>query len=94
MGKAENFVESYLKQQAEKNGFLCYKMTSPGLRGVPDRILIGNGYTVFVECKSDKGHLSEIQKFRISEMRARGAHITIAASRKDVDDLIEILKNC
>ena len=39
MGKPESTVEKYLKKEANKLGFLCFKFTS-GNNGVPDRIII------------------------------------------------------
>ena len=85
MGKAENYVEKYLLSQAEKHGFLCYKFVSPGRKGVPDRILIGHGETVFVECKSDTGKTSKIQDLVIDKMRWHGARVCVMATRQDVD---------
>jgi hypothetical protein len=34
----EKVIENYLCEEAKKIGGLCYKFTSPGRRGVPDRI--------------------------------------------------------
>ena len=50
MGKAEGYVEDYLIKQAKAHNHLCFKFISPGIDGVPDRILIGNGKTIFIEC--------------------------------------------
>ena len=55
MGKPEGIIESYLSKTAKEHGFLSMKFTSPNLNGVPDRIIIGNGYTVFVEVKKPDG---------------------------------------
>lgn len=38
MGKPEHKVEGYLCDKAEAYGFLHYKFTSPGRRGVPDQL--------------------------------------------------------
>ena len=46
--RPESALESYFQEQAEKHGFLQYKFLS-GVTGVPDRIIIGNGVTAFVE---------------------------------------------
>ena len=84
MGKPEGNIEDYLIKQAEKHDFLCYKFVSPGKRGVPDRIVIGRGHTVFVELKSPTGVLSKQQVFVIGEMRKRGADVRVIANRSDV----------
>ena len=53
MGKPEGTIENYLIKKATENNCLCYKFVSPGKRGVPDRIVIGKGKTIFVELKSE-----------------------------------------
>lgn len=40
MGKAENYVEDYLHQQAAARGWQCYKFAATGTTGVPDRIVV------------------------------------------------------
>lgn len=84
MGKAEGYVEQYLVKQSEKFGYLCHKWMS-SVRGVPDRIFIGNGHTVFIETKSDQGHLRKQQEFRINELRKRGADVRVIYTRDQVD---------
>lgn len=88
MGKAENTVEGYLRKQCAAYGFLCYKFTSPGHNGVPDEIIIKDGNIIFVETKSPVGHLSEIQKKRISEMKDNGADVRVCHTRKSIDKLL------
>lgn len=88
MGHAENYVEGYLHKQAKKRGFLCYKFTS-GNDGVPDRILIGNGYTIFIETKAKGQTPRPLQKAIISEMKNCGANVFVIDNRTDVDLLLE-----
>ena len=92
MGKAENYVESYLQSQAAKYDFLCYKFVSPGRKDVPDHILIGHGETVFVECKSDIGRLSKIQQLIIKRLRKHGAHVEVLSTRELIDGFFETYK--
>ena len=86
MGKPEAQVENYLLSQALQHQCLCYKFTSPGTRGVPDRIIIGKGHTVFVETKSEVGTLRKQQEFRINDMRKHGADVRVLNTRQAVDD--------
>ena len=60
MGKPEGLIEDYLGKIAHEHGFLYYKFTSPAHSGVPDRILIGHGKTVFVELKRPGGGASRL----------------------------------
>lgn len=88
MGRAEGYVENYLVKKAKEKGFLCFKFTSPGTRGVPDRIVIGNGKTVFIETKSKTGTPSELQKIRIRQLKEHGAEVYIASSREQIDQIL------
>lgn len=91
MGKPEGIIEDYLIKQAENHDSVCYKFTSPGKRGVPDRIVIGHGYTVFVECKSPTGTTRKQQDFRIKEMRDHGALVYVLKTKPAIDDFFEKL---
>lgn len=86
---SEKKIEKYLYDKAKEHNFECMKFVSPGRRGVPDRILIGNGYTVFVEMKAPDGILSEQQKFVIDKMRRRGAIVTVLWSKSEIDKFFE-----
>lgn len=92
MGKAEAVVENYLRDQAKAHDCLCFKFTPAGINGVPDRILIGYGKTVFVECKSDIGALRPQQKLRIRQMREAGAEVYVCNTRQLVDELFKTLQ--
>lgn len=89
MGKPEGIIENYLIRQSKKHGCLCYKFTSPGKNGVPDRIVIGHGQTHFVELKSATGRLSERQKLRIQEMQKHGASVHVLNSKPQIDDFLD-----
>lgn len=89
----ESVIEKYLLSQAKKHSILCYKFTSPGNAGVPDRIVIGNGIVVFVELKRPGGKTRALQDAVIKRMRRAGARVDIIDTKNGVDALIrEILE--
>ena len=92
MGKPEGLVETYLTDQIKANKWFCCKFTSPSFRGVPDRLILCKGRTIFVETKSDTGKLSDTQKYRIAQMRSHGAEVYVIRSKEQVDMLIQNLK--
>jgi hypothetical protein len=51
----ESDIEKKLKREVEKIGAECFKFVSPGNPGVPDRIVLFNNYTYFIECKRPEG---------------------------------------
>lgn len=88
MGKPENKIEKYLKEQSEKNGFMCLKLL-PSKRGLPDRILIGYGQTIYVETKrEDNGRLSKIQEIRIQQMKNHGVPVYVCDTKELIDTLL------
>jgi len=59
----ESTIEAYLIYTVAKLNGKTYKFQSPSHRGVADRIVcLPNGETWFVELKTEKGRLSELQK--------------------------------
>lgn len=91
MGKAENYVEDYLRQQSKKHDILCFKFVSPGTNGVPDDIIIAHGQTIFIETKSLTGKAAEIQKERIKQMKEHGAIVHICHTRTAIDHVLSQL---
>ena len=77
MGK-ESKLEHDIKAYAEDCGCLFLKFVSPGLRGVPDRILLGpNGRMVFMELKAPKGQLRPNQVRMIERLRTMGHEVEV-----------------
>lgn len=93
MGKPEGIIEDYLYSQAQKHNCLCFKFTSPGKRGVPDRIIIGFGKTIFVEMKSEVGSLRKQQELRIKQMREHGADVRVLNNKHLIDEFFQELED-
>lgn len=86
----ESAIEARLVREVKKRGGLCYKFTSPGSPGVPDRIVIlPGGRTVYVELKTEIGRLAKIQQWQIAELRKRGATVRVLKGMDQVLDFLE-----
>ena len=86
----ESAIEARLVREVKKRGGLCYKFTSPGNPGVPDRIVIlPGGTTVYVELITEIGRLAKIQKWQIEELRKRGADVRVL---KGMDQVLAFLE--
>lgn len=86
----ESTIEARLVREVKKRGGLCYKFTSPGSPGVPDRIVVlPGGVTVYVELKTETGRLANIQKWQIEELRKRGATVRVL---KGMDQVLAFLE--
>lgn len=93
----ESPVERYLLNQCRQHSFICMKFTSPGRGGVPDRIIITPGGTVFVEVKRPGEKPTRRQRETHARMRRRGALIWVvddhASINQLVQDLLQISQN-
>lgn len=86
----ESEIEKYLKREVEKLGGLCLKFTSPGQRGVPDRIvLFPKNNVYFIELKNEQGRLSVIQKKVLAVLNRLGFRTYVLKSKEEVDQFIE-----
>lgn len=77
-------------REVKKRGGLCYKFTSPGNPGVPDRIIIlPGGRTVYAELKTEIGRLAKVQRWQIERMRELGADVRVL---KGMDQVLAFLE--
>lgn len=84
----EKDIEANVKRYIENRGGLCWKFASPGTIGVPDRvILLPGGRIVFAELKAAKGKLSDVQAYRIDQLRRLGFEVRVVRTVEDVHDL-------
>ncbi|MGY4541159.1 hypothetical protein ACVWY0_001068 [Arthrobacter sp. UYNi723] len=88
MTTPEGIIDKHLLKQCKALKFMCLKFTSPGNNGVPDRVVIGNGQTVFIELKRPGKGPRRLQKEVIAEMRSHGAEVRVANTTEQVDDLL------
>lgn len=86
----ESTIERRLVEGVKKLGGLCFKFSSPGNPGVPDRIIItATGRVIFVELKTETGRLAKIQRYTIDEMKKRGADVRVTKGLSDVKELLK-----
>lgn len=71
----ERDAERLLVRGVKKLGGLCYKFTSPGNSGVPDRVVVINGSVFFVELKKPDGKLTPLQVRQHTLLREAGATV-------------------
>jgi hypothetical protein len=53
------------------------KLIKTNKNGIPDLLAVKENRTIFVEVKQEHGKLSEIQRFRINELRAKGIEVFV-----------------
>jgi len=91
----ESAIEKYLVRKVEERGGEAPKWTSPGNRGVPDRLVIlPEGRMVFVETKAPGKPLEPLQERWARTLRGLGHKVYKIDSVEDVDRFIqEVMPN-
>ncbi|MBB6622048.1 VRR-NUC domain-containing protein [Clostridium gasigenes] len=89
----ENIIEQRLKKEIEKIGGKALKFVSPGVAGVPDRIvLMPGGIIIFVELKAPGKKLRAMQEYRAKELRQLGFRVECIDSLDKIKELVEAIK--
>ncbi len=73
----ESKIQSKIIKKMESLGWLCMKLIKTNKNGIPDLCLLKDGKTIFIEVKQPTGILSEIQKYRIAELRSKGFEVKV-----------------
>ena len=88
----EKIVENHFVWAVERIGGKTYKFTSPGRKGVADRIAcLPDGSTWFVELKTKGGRLSALQKMFMSDMALLKQNYACLWTIEQVDEFIKTL---
>ena len=88
----ESEVEKYFVWTVERMGGKTWKFTSPGRKGVADRIAcLPDGTTWFVELKTKGGRLSPLQKMFADDMAALNQKYVCLWTKEQIDLFITTL---
>lgn len=91
----ESAIEKYLRRNVEKLGGHCWKFVSPGTDGVPDRIVLLNGWVIFVELKRPGETPRPLQLKRHAQLCRLGFKVAVLDSIPAVDLFIgELIAHC
>lgn len=86
----EREIEAALGKAVKAVGGLCWKFVSPGLSGVPDRIvLLADGRTVYVELKKPGEQPRPLQLKRHRELTDRGHQVYVIDTLAGVHTFIQ-----
>jgi hypothetical protein len=82
----ESTVEKYLHEQVVKAGGDTRKVTYPGRRGAPDRLILWpGGQMEFVETKAPDGKLESWQEREHKRLRDLEFRVSVLWDKKQVD---------
>lgn len=86
----ENAIERRLVTEAVKRGGLAPKFVSPGLDGVPDRLLLfPGGRLAFVEVKAPEKKPRPLQRRRMEQLAALGFRVFVLDSKEQIGEILD-----
>ena len=91
----EKIIEEKFTKAVKQKGGVCWKFTSPGTAGVPDRIvLMPKGHIAFVEVKAPTQKPRPRQLSRHKLLRRLGFQVYVLDTLEDIDKFIkEVMSN-
>ncbi len=88
----EKDIEKAVVKYAKSKKILAYKLKSPNMRGVPDRMLIFmTGKVVFIEFKRYGKKLSHLQEKVMRHLLSQGAEAFVIDSIEEGKNLVDRL---
>ena len=86
----ESKIELKLKREVERIGGLSLKFTSPGMAGVPDRlVLLPKGKIFFAELKAPGKTLRPLQLKRKEQLESLGFKVYVIDSYKSLKEVLD-----
>lgn len=89
----ENEIEAKLVTAVKAVGGVCWKFTSPGTAGVPDRIvLMPSGKIGFVEVKAPGEMSRPLQRLRIRTLQKLGFKVFVLDRPEQIGGIIDAIQ--
>lgn len=86
----ERVIEQALVKAVKARGGMCPKFTSPGMDGMPDRlVLFPEGILVFVEVKSPGEKPRPLQLHRHEQLRRLGFQVYVLDGLDQIGGLLD-----
>jgi Holliday junction resolvase len=80
----ESVIQSQVIKYLEKIGWYVVKIIQTNKNGWPDLQAHKDGVTIFVEVKSEKGKVSQLQQYRHKQLSDAGFKVLVIYSLKQI----------
>ena len=90
----EKTIEQSLMKAVKSHGGICPKFTSPGMDGVPDRlVLLPGGHMGFVEVKAPGEKPRPLQVHRHRQLRRLGFKVYVLDGIEQIGGIIDEIQS-
>jgi Holliday junction resolvase len=79
--QTEQAIQKAIIVEFERFGFFVLKLAKTNKNGIPDLLCIKDGRCIFIEVKTSVGVLSELQNYRIKQLKQVGATAIVASGK-------------
>ncbi|MGI6545977.1 MAG: VRR-NUC domain-containing protein [Fastidiosipilaceae bacterium] len=89
----EKFIEQILVRETSSRGGLCWKFTSPGTAGVPDRVVLLPGSKAgFIEVKAPGKEPTAQQLYRHEQLRDLGFQVFVLDDPEAIGGILDAIQ--
>ena len=90
----EKSIEAELKKAVKSMGGICAKWVSPGIDGVPDRIVLFPGGRIgFVEVKAPGQKMRPLQKKRKRQLESLGFLVFCVDGIEQIEEVLNAIQS-
>lgn len=90
----ESEIEDYLVKGVARLGGMCRKLSYPGRRGAPDRLIVlPYSLVAFAEVKSPTGKVSQHQAAELKRLEKLHQHTFVVSTKEEVDECLNSLQD-
>ena len=81
----ESTLQTKIVKRLKENGWFVTKLISTSTPGICDLMAIRKGVVIMLEIKTDKGMVSELQKYMIEKFNKMGVFARVITCIEDID---------
>ena len=81
----ESALQTKVVKKLKEHGWFVTKLISTSTPGICDLMAIRNGLVIMLEIKTDKGVVSELQKYMIKKLNKMGIFARVVTCIEDID---------
>lgn len=90
----EKIIEQQLVKAVKSRGGMCPKFTSPGMDGMPDRlVLLPQGHIGFVEVKAPGKSPRPLQNYRHKQLRQLGLRVYVLNYPEQIGGILDDIQS-